>query len=144
MGNPPWEAFMNNVNKHLSENDLDKLHPASMQVKKRTLYTPLQPHFWCLSVTEGEIELNVVQIITLTRRAWLRNSRAKHTDPCTFAFNITSIFFEPVFQGKDLQRFWQDAKLSLKSRIISEIWQTNSLLNWCHCPRKQMHLVNRS
>lgn len=117
MGNPPWEAFMNNVNKHLSENDLDKLHPASMQVKKRTLYTPLQPHFWCLSVTEGEIELNVVQIITLTRRAWLRNSRAKHTDPCTFAFNIASIFLNLYFKEKIFSEFFQNYIWNLTNKF---------------------------
>lgn len=146
MGIPPWEELMNNVNKHLSENDLGKLHPASMQVEKRALHAPLQPHFWCPSVMEGEVELNVVQIIILTKRAWLHNSLAKHID-LSFCFEYCICFFEPVFQGKDLEWFWQDVKLSLKSRIISEVWQTNSILNELNefnCPRTQIHLVNKS
>lgn len=129
MGNPPWEAFMNNVNKHLSENDLDKLHPASMQVKKRTLYTPLQPHFWCLSVTEGEIELNVVQIITLTRRAWLRNSRAKHTDPCTFAFNITSNFLNLYFKEKIFSEFFQNYIWNLTNKFSFKLMSLSQKAN---------------
>lgn len=129
MGNPPWEAFMNNVNKHLSENDLDKLHPASMQVKKRTLYTPLQPHFWWLSVTEGEIELNVVQIITLTRRPWLHNSRAKHTDPCTFAFNIASIFLNLYFKEKIFSEFFQNYIWNLTNKFSFKLMSLSQKAN---------------
>lgn len=62
----------------------------------------------------------------------------------SFCFEYHICFFEPAFLGKDLQWFWQDAKLSLKSRIICEIWQTNSILKECNCPRIQLYLVNKN